>query len=141
MTNPIDEAIARLHKVFREEKEDFAEAEEIRKFIEHLASLKPAYDAWTTGQKFKTRHARPSQWRRDLDVTMSTFWRCWDLVDSEECRSMAKAQEKVSSELGVDYETIKKRCIKARSLLRTPAVQWTLEDWQKSVIFGSGEDE
>ncbi len=122
MKNPIDEAIARLHKVFREQTEDVAEAECLRRFIAHLESLKPAYDSWTTGQKFKTRHARPSQWQRDLDVTMSTFWRCWDLVDGGECKSMAKAQEKVCVELGVDYETVKKRCAKARELMRTPAV-------------------
>src|SRR5690348_16382136 len=122
--NPLDEAIERVLRVYRDEKEDFVEAMFLQRLIERLEALKPNFDYVTTDKNWKSRHAKQKRWKKDVEVLLSTYHRCKRLCDSGQCKSWEKAYEQVCVETGLDYETIKKRCLKARKLLKTPAVSW-----------------
>lgn len=130
MKNPLDEAIKRLLRVYRDEmKVNYLRASEARTLAGKLKALKPDFESLTDGKKRLGWQAKEEQWRKDKRTQRDTYYRCKRLHGTKDKdgkriswnAAYALVAAEITEETGeeISEEGVRYRCDSALRVLRS----------------------
>jgi hypothetical protein len=130
MKNPLDEAIKRLNRVYRDEmKHSYLRASSARQLVEKLKILRPEFESLTDGKKRRGWQAKDEQWRKDKRTQRDTYYRCKKLHGTKDREGKriswnaayaavaAEITEKTGEE--ITEEGVRYRCEEAKKALNS----------------------